>query len=156
MLDLGAAPGGWLQAAQQIVGNTGYVLGVDIQPIAKLHLSNVQTVIADITDGSAASKIQLISGSKFDVVLSDVAPNVSGVWDIDHAKQIDLARQALRIGEHVLRNSGNIVVKVFQGAELRDFELEMKPRFRSFRIVKPAASRPESAELYFVGLGYVG
>ena len=156
VLDLGAAPGGWLQAAHQIVGNQGYLLGVDIEPIAELPFENVHTLEADISDESALSSILSFGQSKYDVVLSDVAPNVSGVWEVDHARQIDLARRALRIACNVLRPSGNFLVKVFQGSEINDFRNEMKKRFQVLRIVKPPASRAESAELYFVGLGFTG
>lgn len=155
VLDLGAAPGGWLQAAHQIVGNNGYLLGVDKEPIAELPFENVKTLEADISDGKALSSILSSGPSKYDVVLSDLAPNVSGVWEVDHARQIDLARCALRIACNVLKPSGNFLVKVFQGSEINDFRNEIKTRFRLLRIVKPPASRAESAELYFLGLGFL-
>jgi len=155
VLDLGAAPGGWLQAAHQIVGNNGYLLGVDKEPIAKLPFENLKTLEADISDGKALSSILSSGPSKYDVVLSDLAPNVSGVWEVDHARQIDLARCALRIACNVLKPSGNFLVKVFQGSEINDFRNEIKTRFRVFRIVKPPASRAESAELYFLALGFL-
>ena len=155
VLDLGAAPGGWLQAAHQIVGNQGYLLGVDKEPIAELPFDNINTLEADISDGKTLSSILSFGESKYDVVLSDVAPNVSGVWEVDHARQIELARCALRIACNVLRPSGNFLVKVFQGSEINDFRNEMKTRFQTLRIVKPLASRAESAELYFLGLGFL-
>ena len=154
VLDLGAAPGGWLQAAHQVVGNVGFLLGVDEQQIETLPYRNVQTITADITQAGIIEKIQTQSNRPFDVVLSDLAQNLTGVWDVDHARQIELARCALRIGRVLLRPSGNMLVKVFQGSETRDFQLDMKSSFRAFRIVKPAASRPESAELYCLGLGF--
>lgn len=155
VLDLGAAPGGWLQAAHQIVGNQGYLLGVDKEPIPELPFENINTLKADISDEKALSSILSFGQSKYDVVLSDVAPNVSGAWEVDHARQIDLARCALKIACNVLRPSGNFLVKVFQGSEINDFRNEMKTRFRILRIVKPPASRAESAELYFLGLDFL-
>jgi 23S rRNA (uridine2552-2'-O)-methyltransferase len=155
VLDLGAAPGGWLQAVHQIVGNSGYVLGVDKEPIADLPFENVKTLQADISDRKVLSSILSYAPSKYDVVLSDLAPNVSGVWEVDHARQIDLARCALRIACDVLKPSGNFLVKVFQGTEINHFRNEMKTRFRVLRTVKPPASRAESAELYFLGLGFI-
>ena len=152
---MGASPGGWLQAAHQIVGNQGYLLGVDKEPIAKLPYENMNTLEADISDEKAVSSILSFGQRKYDVVLSDVAPNVSGVWEVDHARQIELARCALRIACNVLRPSGNFLVKVFQGSEINDFRNEMKSHFRVLRIVKPPASRAESAELYFLGLGFL-
>lgn len=156
VLDLGAAPGGWLQAARQVVGEEGYVLGVDKEMIAPLQYENVMTLTEDITAEGFVERIRQVTDPQFDVVLSDLAPNVSGVWDLDHARQIELARCALRVAGEVLRRSGNMLVKVFQGSEFKLFQLEMKAMFRVLRIVKPPASRPESAELYLLGLGFLG
>jgi 23S rRNA (uridine2552-2'-O)-methyltransferase len=156
VLDLGAAPGGWLQAARQLVGEQGSVVGVDKEPIKSLPYANVSTLVCDITENGGISRIESDGGSMFDVVVSDLSPNVSGVWEVDHARQIELARCALRVARTALKPSGNMLVKVFQGTELKDFETEMKTCFRTFRIVKPPASRPESAELYFLGLGFLG
>jgi 23S rRNA (uridine2552-2'-O)-methyltransferase len=89
-------------------------------------------------------------------VVSDLSPNISGVWEVDHARQMELARTALRIARVILRPAGNMLVKIFQGSELKEFQLEMKSSFSTLRIVKPPASRPESAELYFLGLGFLG
>jgi len=156
VLDLGAAPGGWLQAAHQAVGKSGFVLGVDKQPIEPLPQDNVTTIVADIAQPRVAEEIKGKAGGTFHVVVSDLAPNVSGVWEVDNARQIELARCALRVGCSLLRQSGNMLVKVFQGSETKDFQTEMQRLFREFRIVKPSASRPESAELYFLGLGFLG
>ncbi len=155
VLDLGAAPGGWLQAARQVVGEAGYVLGVDKESIAALPYENVQVLVTDIMTDDLVEKIRNITEPQFDVVMSDLAPNVSGVWEVDHARQIDLARGALKVARSVLKQKGNMLVKVFQGSEFKDFQLEMKPMFGALRIVKPPASRPESAELYLVGLGFI-
>jgi 23S rRNA (uridine2552-2'-O)-methyltransferase len=138
------------------VGSAGLVFGVDKQPIAALRYGNVLTLVSDITQDEVAEEIKKRAAGGFDVVLSDLSPNVTGVWDIDQARQIELARCALRVGRRLLRPSGSMLVKVFQGSELREFQTEMRSSFREFRIVKPAASRPESAELYFLGLGFIG
>jgi len=156
VLDLGAAPGGWLQAARQVVGNTGFVFGVDMQPVTSLPYENVRTMIGDMTKPEIVDEIKKDAGPSFDVVLSDLAPNVSGAWEVDHARQIELARCAVRVGSMLLHASGSMLVKVFQGSEIREFKDEMRSLFREFRIVKPQASRPESAELYFLGLGFTG
>ncbi|MGA3110131.1 MAG: RlmE family RNA methyltransferase [Candidatus Bathyarchaeia archaeon] len=156
VLDFGAAPGGWLQAARQVVGNSGFVFGVDIQPITPLPFRNVRTMIGDITKPEIIDEIRKDAGPSFDVVLSDLAPNVSGVWDMDHARQIELARCAVRVGGMLLQVSGSMLVKVFQGSEVREFRDHMRSLFDEFRIVKPPASRAESAELYFLGLGFIG
>jgi 23S rRNA (uridine2552-2'-O)-methyltransferase len=156
VLDLGSAPGGWLQAARQLVGANGFVLGVDLETVSPLQFENVSTIKADITQEGALDEIKRTAPGMFNVLLSDLSPNVSGVWEVDHARQIELARCALRVASKILQPSGSMLVKVFQGRELRDFQLEMKSLFRVLRIVKPPASRPESAELYFLGLGFRG
>lgn len=138
------------------MGNHGCLLGVDKEPITDLPFENVKTIIADILDQNVLSNIESYGPRKYDVVLSDLAPKVSGVWEVDHARQIDLARCALRIACSVLKPSGSLLVKVFQGSEINDFRNEMKVCFRFLRIVKPPASRAESAELYFLGLGFLG
>jgi 23S rRNA (uridine2552-2'-O)-methyltransferase len=156
VLDLGAAPGGWLQAARRLVGRPGYVFGVDKQPIAPLQFENVVTLEADVSEGGLAGKIESKANGMFDVIVSDLAPDVSGAWEVDQARQIELARCALRLAGSLLIKTGNMLVKVFQGSDLKEFRDEMKSSFRILRIVKPQASRPESAELYFLGLDYLG
>jgi len=155
VLDIGCAPGGWLQAAHQLAGGKGFVLGVDLQTTTPLQFENVSTIKADITQEGVVDQIRATAPGMFDVVLSDLSPNLSGVWEVDHARQIELARCTLRIARSILKPSGDMLVKVFQGPELREFQLEMKSSFHVLRIVKPPASRPESAELYFLGLGFL-
>jgi len=138
------------------VGNHGFLLGVDKEPIGDLPFENVKTIVADISDRNVLSIILSSGPVKYDMVLSDLAPHVSGVWEVDHARQIDLARCALRIACNVLKPSGNLLVKVFQGSEINDFRNEMRTRFHFLRIIKPPASRAESAELYFLGLEFLG
>lgn len=156
VLDLGAAPGGWLQVAHQFVGNRGFVLGVDKESIMDLPYENVKVIVCDVSNQNLLTNIQSSGPRMYDAVLSDLAQNVSGVWEMDHIRQIELARCALRIACAVLRPSGNFLVKVFQGSEINDYRNEMKSHFRFFRIIKPPASRSESAELYFLGLGFLG
>jgi 23S rRNA (uridine2552-2'-O)-methyltransferase len=156
VLDLGAAPGGWLQAARQLVGETGFVIGVDTQAIAPLPFENITTMVGDVTSEAIVDQLKTGLSGNFDVIVSDLSPNVSGVWEMDHARQIELARCTLRIARAMLKPAGNMLVKVFQGSELKDFQNDMKSSFQVLRIVKPAASRAESAELYFLGLGFLG
>jgi 23S rRNA (uridine2552-2'-O)-methyltransferase len=137
-------------------GNRVLDLGaVDKEPINPLDYPNVSTIVADVKHGGTIDQIQTQADGKFDAVISDLSPNISGVWNVDHARQIDLARTALQIARMVLRPSGNMLVKVFQGSELKDFQTEMRSSFHVMRIVKPLASRAESAELYLVGLEFV-
>lgn len=132
------------------------MLGVDKVPIQPFPYRNVSTLAADVTQQDTVQLIQSKSSRRFDVVISDLAQNVSGIWEVDHARQIELARHALSIARGLMKPSGNLLVKVFHGSELQDFRKEMLSSFVTLRIVKPPASRPESAEIYFLGLGYTG
>jgi 23S rRNA (uridine2552-2'-O)-methyltransferase len=87
-----------------------------------------------------------------DVVVSDVSPNISGIWELDHARQIDLARNALQVATYVLKPKGSFFVKVFQGDLLQDFVNEVKQYFGFVKLVKPKASRAKSSELYIIGI----
>jgi 23S rRNA (uridine2552-2'-O)-methyltransferase len=151
VVDLGAAPGGWIQAARKTVGNKGFVLGVDLKAIEPFTQPYVRTIICDLTDSETVSRILELLPRKADAVISDAAPNISGVWEVDHARQMDLAQQALLIAKEVLRPSGNFFVKVFQGDMFSDFLLKMKQNFVNVVIVKPPASRTKSAELFILG-----
>ena len=151
VVDLGAAPGGWIQAARKTVGNKGFVLGVDLKTIEPFTQPYVRTIMCDITDRETASQILELLPRKADAVISDASPNISGIWEVDHARQMDLAQKALEIAKEVLRPSGSFFVKVFQGEMFSDFLQKMKQNFVNVVIVKPQASRPKSAELFILG-----
>jgi 23S rRNA (uridine2552-2'-O)-methyltransferase len=153
VVDLGAAPGGWVQASRKIVGSKGFVLGVDLKPIEPFSRSNVRTIIGDISEQETQEQILSMLPRKGDVVISDASPNISGIWEVDHARQIDLAHQALNIALETLRPSGNFFVKVFQGDMLSDFITEVKRHFEVVRIIKPMASRAKSSEIFILGIG---
>jgi 23S rRNA (uridine2552-2'-O)-methyltransferase len=153
VVDLGAAPGGWIQAARKLTGKHGFVLGIDLKPIEPFTQEYVRTIVADIADPDIVQQILSFLPRKADVVISDAAPNITGVWEVDHARQIDLAKKALRIAKCVLRPSGNIFVKVFQGDLLDDFIQAVKASFDTVKIVKPQASRAKSSEMYILALG---
>ncbi|MEM2317826.1 MAG: RlmE family RNA methyltransferase [Candidatus Bathyarchaeia archaeon] len=152
VVDLGAAPGGWTQASRRIVGPRGFVLSVDLKPMEPFEERNVKTIIGDITEEETVDQILEILPRKADVVVSDASPNISGIWELDHARQIDLAQKALEIALKVLRPRGNFFVKVFQGDLLEDFVGKVKQHFKDVRVIKPKASRAKSAELFVLGL----
>jgi len=152
VVDLGAAPGGWTQASLRIVGSNGFVLGVDLKSMEPIDQPNVRTTIGDVTDSQTTQNIKEFLPRSADVVISDVSPNVSGIWELDHARQIDLARRSLEVATSVLKPKGNFFVKVFQGDMLNDFVKEVKQHFGFVKLVKPKASRAKSAELYVVGM----
>lgn len=152
VVDLGAAPGGWMQAALKAAGEKGFVLGVDVRTVDPLEAENNRSIILDIEEPHAVEIIQDFLPRKADVVISDVSPNISGVWEVDHSRQIDLARCSLEIATCVLKSGGNFFVKVFQGDLLDDYVSDMRGRFGFVRLVKPAASRKKSSELFVLGL----
>jgi len=151
-VDLGSAPGGWLQVASKAVGGEGVVLGIDIRQIEPLAEPNVCTIVGDITEPEITGQIKEILPCSAAVVTSDVSQSLSGVWELDHARQIDLARISLQIGLAVLKIGGNFFVKIFQGDTAKDFIAEVKRHFDRVEIVKPKASRARSAEIYILGL----
>ena len=152
VVDLGCAPGGWLQVAVKEVRPSGKVIGIDLKPVTPV----VDAIIlqGSIEDPNILSKIEEILGSKADVVLSDLAPNVSGVWDIDHARQISLSTIALQFTQRVLRIGGSSVFKVFEGDMLKEFRSELDRNFGKVFLSKPSASRQESSELYIICLNF--
>ena len=152
VVDLGAAPGGWVQAARRIVGSKGFVLGVDLRPIEPFPEHNVRTITGDITEQEALQQILEFLPRKADAVISDASPNISGIWEVDHARQIDLAQHALEIALETLKPSGNFLVKVFQGDMLNDFINKVKQYFEVVKIIKPKASRAKSSEMFILGL----
>ncbi len=154
VVDLGAAPGGWTQASGKIVGSSGFVLGIDLKCMEPIDLPNVHTVTGDITESQMTQRIRELLPRSADVIVSDVSPNISGIWELDHARQIDLARNSLRIATSVLRQRGNFFVKVFQGDMLNDFVEEVKQYFSFVKLIKPKASRAKSSELYVLGMNF--
>lgn len=152
VVDLGTAPGGWMQAARKIVGNKGFVLGVDLKFVEPLPRNNVRTIVGDINEPETMQQIQEMLPRKADAVISDVSSNISGIWEVDHARQIDLAQRSLEIALEILKPSGNFFVKAFQGDMLSDFVKKMEKYFEYVRIIKPEASRAKSSEIFILGM----
>ena len=150
VLDLGCTPGGWLQVAGEIVGPTGYVLGIDVKPIEPLKNPNIQFMESDISNAEIPRKVMAAIGCKVDVVLSDASPNISGVWEVDHTRQIDLAGSTMSIARFTLQTNGNYFVKVFDGPLIKKFTAQVKQHFSEIRVMKPQASRSRSAEHYIL------
>jgi len=152
VLDLGCAPGSWLQVAREVVGPEGFVLGVDLRPVEPLGYENVRVLVADVLSEGALETIRSELPGGADVVLSDMAPRLTGVRELDHARQMELAKRALEIALSVLRPGGNTMIKVSQGPGLRALLARTRRSFGQVRLFKPKASRPESPEAYIVGL----
>lgn len=153
VLDIGCAPGGWMQVAREIVGTNGYVLGLDIQKINPFTEENVEFLHKDITDANVVTMIRE-KVETFDVVVSDMSPNITGIWDVDHYKSIELSEKALHLTVEVLRIHGNFMVKIFQGESAKPFFEKVKHHFSYAKISTPKASRKSSAEVYIVGKNF--
>jgi len=156
VLDLGAFPGGWIQVSRSLVGESGFILGVDLMEVEPLPYSNVATLIGDVRDPASLKLIRDRLPRAPDVVISDVSPNLSGVWEVDHARQIQLAESSLRIATELLRQGGNFFVKVFQGDMMSGFVEQVRRLFDWVKLVKPPASRSRSAEIYVLARGFHG
>jgi 23S rRNA (uridine2552-2'-O)-methyltransferase len=155
VVDLGAQPGGWLQVARETVGPQGIVLGIDLKDIQPVS-PNVKLLKMDVYAEDVPDRIIAELRGPANAVLSDLAPGIIGAWDVDHARQVDLARRALDIAEKVLDHKGNVLIKLFEGPERKKLQDDAALFFESSRLLKPKASRPEASELYFLGLGFKG
>ena len=154
VVDLGCHPGGWLQVSREIVGPEGSVLGMDLKPVERFLYSNVKALTIDITSPEIDRIITSELQGPADAVISDLAPSIIGSWEVDHERQVELAWTALSIAKQVLAYHGNVLIKLFQGPRLKSFEEEAGLLFERSRLLKPKASRPESSEVYFLGLGF--
>ena len=157
VVDLGAAPGGWSQYATELVGNNGRVVASDILPINPLPF--VEFIQGDFTEETVLNEILDVLNKdeknyKADVVISDMAPNITGVEAIDQPRSIYLCELSLDMARQILKPGGSFVVKVFQGDGSDAFLKEIRSSFKQVKIRKPAASRPRSREVYMVGIGF--
>ncbi len=154
VVDLGAAPGGWSQVAAQIVGDHGEVIASDI--LAMDSIAGVEFLQGDFTEEEVFQALmQKINGGA-DLLLSDMAPNMSGMKDIDQPRAIYLAELALDMARSILKPGAYILIKAFQGEGFESFQKEMKQSFRSVKARKPQASRARSREIYLLGAGFFG
>jgi len=154
VLDLGAAPGGWSQYAVELVGKNGRVIASDILPIDPLPF--VEFIQGDFTEERILNDIlELVGNDKTNVVISDMAPNLSGNDAIDQPGSIYLCELALDISRRILTENGSMVVKLFQGAGSDEYLKEVRQNFQQVKIRKPKASRARSREVYVVAQRYI-
>ncbi|ELY79550.1 23S rRNA (uridine(2552)-2'-O)-methyltransferase [Natrinema gari] len=154
VVDLGAAPGGWLEVAAEEVGPEGNVIGVDFQRIDDFEdHDNVETLRGDMTEDKTRKRVVDAADGSVDAVISDMAPNMSGEYSLDQARSLHLARQAFETADELLDSGGDFVVKVFEGPDVDDFRADAEAEFQYVRATSPKASRDESSEVYFIGKG---
>jgi 23S rRNA (uridine2552-2'-O)-methyltransferase len=155
VLDLGAAPGGWCQWAGERVGPKGRVVAVDVLPMVRIE--GVEFIQGDFREGAVrASVMAALGGARADLVLSDMAPNLSGIAVMDQARAMHLAELALDLAVACLARGGSFLVKVFQGEGLDGYLRALRTRFAAVERRKPEASRARSRELYVLARGYAG
>lgn len=153
IVDLGSAPGGWSQVAGRLVGEKGRVLATDILPMEPLK--NVDFIQGDFTEEAVLNQIlELLNGRKPDLIISDIAPNITGIDSADQGSSIYLVELALDMARRVLKPKGNFVAKLFQGTGSDAYLKDLRTSFEKVSVRKPAASRPRSREVYVVAKGF--
>lgn len=155
VVDLGAAPGGWSQYVKSRVGDSGRVLALDILPMEPIV--GVEFIEGDFTEPPVLDLLlQRLQGKPVDLVISDMAPNMSGVASVDQARSMNLAELALEFSDKSLKPGGSLLIKTFQGAGFNEFYAQLRHRFEKLATRKPSASRAESKEIYLLGRGFRG
>lgn len=153
VVDLGAAPGGWSQVAMQSMNDRGHVIAIDLLPMDVP--AGVTFIQGDFNDQVILDQlITELQGQRVDVIISDMAPNLSGQKSVDLPKTIHLLELALDCADNILKKNGTFLFKAFQGAGLEEFVKSVKTRFSQVKYRKPAASRPESTEVYVLATGF--
>jgi 23S rRNA (uridine2552-2'-O)-methyltransferase len=156
VLDLGAAPGGFLQVLADAVGEKGVAVGVDLEPVRNLGRPWVKSAVLDLRAPGALARIRDLHPGPFDLVASDMAPKTTGVKVTDEARSLELCRIALGVARDTLKPGGAFVAKVFMGGDFPRFRSEVGALFTEVRVARPQATREHSYEVYLVGKGFRG
>ncbi len=156
VVDLGAAPGGWLQIARRLAGPKGRIIGADLQSIEAFQEENIFLLQGDLTSEATQDKIKEILEGYADCVLSDMSPRLSGIHDADVSRSVDLAFSALKVAIRLLKPGGSLLVKTFVGEEVKAFAIELKKHFKTVQATRPEATRKGSSEIYYCGKGFRG
>lgn len=154
VLDLGCAPGGWLQVAAAAVGPKGRVVGVDVAPVAPLPYSHVQIVFGNLTDEIVRARAAQELSGPADAILCDMAPKLSGIRERDEIRADELVGVALAVADRLLRPGGRMVIKLFSGRAAEDRVRQLRQRFERLHVTRPEATRKGSSEFYAVGIGF--
>ena len=155
VMDLGSTPGGWSQVASRLIGGKGRVLATDILPMDSL--ANVDFIQGDFTEEAIVQQLLAwLDGGRFDLIMSDIAPNLSGISIADQAKSIYFLELALDTVRKTLKPGATVVAKMFQGSGSDQYLKELRTHFSKVSIRKPSASRKESREVYLVAKGFKG
>jgi 23S rRNA (uridine2552-2'-O)-methyltransferase len=153
VIDLGSWPGGWVQVAATLVGNAGRVIGIDVVALDPIPMPQVLLLQGDATDPAAQEKILTLLNGPADVVISDMAPKLSGIRETDEARAMVLCRGALACAQRLLRPGGTLLLKVFMGPEYKTFLSELRAAFSTVKATRPDSTRKGSAETYVLATG---
>ncbi|MCI4434497.1 MAG: RlmE family RNA methyltransferase [Thermoplasmata archaeon] len=150
VLDLGASPGGWSQVAYELTYG-GNVISVDLKPV---RVNGIHFVLGDVLKNETLEKIREkmreIGIDKFDVIISDMSPKISGIKEVDHMQSIELGKRAFEISKNLLKEGGSIVIKLFYGQEIYNFKKDVEKFYDFCKLYTPPASRERSREVYMV------
>lgn len=153
ILDLGAAPGGWSQYASKKITPGGKLIAID--RLEMIEIPDVEFILGDILDEQTIHKCISLSGHRqIDLVISDIAPNLTGIRDTDQARSLELAKSVVDVAFQVLKPGGGLLIKLFEGSEIDSFRNELTSKFQRVMVRKPRASRDSSREIYMLGCGY--
>jgi 23S rRNA (uridine2552-2'-O)-methyltransferase len=153
VVDLGAAPGGWSQYAARVLGGKGRIVAMDILEMPAIP--GVEFIQGDFNDDAVLSQLlERLAPDKADLVMSDIAPNMMGIADVDHDRSMQLVELALDFAGRTLHPGGDFLAKVFQGRSFQPLLAELRRQFESVKLRKPKASRSRSAEVYVLARGY--
>ena len=153
VVDLGSSPGGWSQLAAKLVGPSGRVWAIDVLPMDPVP--GVEFVLGDFTSPETLARLREVIGPEgVDLVMSDMAPNISGNRVVDQARSVGLLDEALLFATEVLKPGGHLLMKAFQGEGVDELSRALRERFKTLKLLKPKASRPESREIYLLARNY--
>jgi 23S rRNA (uridine2552-2'-O)-methyltransferase len=153
VLDLGAAPGGFLQVIARAVGPSGLAVGVDLVAVRPFTEQWVRTAVLDVLADDAREQVEALAPGPYDAVLSDMAPKTTGVRATDEARSLRLAERALELARALGRPGSSLVTKLFMGGDFEAFRAQVREAYREVKVVRPEATRSASVEIYLVGLG---
>ena len=153
VLDLGAAPGGFLQVIAQRVGAKGFVLGIDRVAIQPFQQTNVRTAVLDVLDETFPAQLDALSAEPFDLVVSDMAPKTTGIRSTDEARSMNLAEIALYTAARRGKPGSHFATKLFMGGDFEGYRKLLRERYAEVKVVRPQATRSASMEVYLVGKG---
>ncbi|HVP61250.1 MAG TPA: RlmE family RNA methyltransferase [Myxococcaceae bacterium] len=153
VLDLGAAPGGFLQVIARTVGPSGLAVGVDLVPLRPFTEAWVRTGVLDVLSDDAQAQVEALAPGRYDAVISDMAPKTTGVRGTDEARSLRLAERALELARALGKSGSSFVAKLFMGGDFESFRARVREAYREVKVVRPEATRSASVEVYLVGLG---